>query len=178
MMRIAALAVALAATALADAAESGVASGSRTVIDGGNRQLAAGAALLRAGRYDEGIELTRAGLAAAERAIDRAAGLANLCAAYAAKRDAQRAIEHCTESIALHSANWRAYSNRAFAFVLAGRFADAQRDLEAAAAIAPAAGAPQLETIRAMIERGSQTAQLPLPPVPQLPTIRAPASAT
>src|SRR5690606_20189435 len=173
--------------ASAVAADGGGAVGSRTVIEGGNQQLSAGAAALRAGRYDEGIELTLAGLKRAASTVDRAAGLSNLCAAYAAKRDARRAIERCTESIALYPANWRAYSNRAFAFVLAGRVADAKRDWETAVELAPEAGAPQLETIREMIERASQTAQLapdeaqpPQPPQspqsPQSPTIRASAS--
>lgn len=177
MTRITVLALTLALGAVAPGAmaEGG---GSRTVVDGGNQQLAAGAAALRAGCYDEGIELTIAGLARAERAVDRAAGLSNLCAAYAAKRDARRAIERCTESIALYPANWRAFSNRAFAFVLAGRLADAQRDWQAAVELAPAAGAPQLETIREMIERASETAQLSAPAVPHWPTMRAAASAT
>jgi len=164
-----------AAVAAPAGAEGGDASGSRTVIGGGNQELAAGAAALRAGRYDEGIELTLAGLARAARAVDRAAGLANLCAAYAAKRDAPRAIERCTESIALYPSNWRAYSNRAYAFVLAGRIADARRDLETAVELAPDAGAPQLETIREMIERASRTARAD---APQLPAMRAAASAT
>ena len=68
-----------------------------------------------------------------------------------------------------------ALGNRAYAFVLAGRIADARRDLETAVELAPDAGAPQLETIREMIERASRTARAD---APQLPAMRAAASAT
>lgn len=185
MTQVIFVALTLGLAAAATAAEGGGPVGSRTVIEGGNEQLAAGAAALRMGRYDEGIELTLAGLERAERSVDRAAGLSNLCAAYAAKGDARLAIEHCSESIALYPGNWRAYSNRAFAYVLAGRLGDAKLDLARAVELAPASGAPQLETIREMIERASQTAyaapvgsERDVPAQSQSPTMRAPASAT
>ena len=66
----------------------------RTVIGGGNPLLAAGADAIRAGQYDEGIRLTNLGLERRETTeSDRAAALSNLCAAYAAKRLPDRAIE-------------------------------------------------------------------------------------
>jgi len=122
----------------------------RTVIGGGNDLLAAGADAIRAGQYDEGIRLTNLGLERRENpAADRAAALSNLCAAYAAKRMPDRAIELCTESIAVSEHNWRAFSNRSYAYWLKGMYAEATVDLDAAAAISP--NARQVEQIRAMI---------------------------
>ena len=122
----------------------------RTVIGGGNDLLAAGADAIRAGQYDEGIRLTNLGLERRENpAADRAAALSNLCAAYAAKRMPDRAIELCTESIAVSEHNWRAFSNRSYAYWLKGMFAEATIDLDAAAEISP--NARQVEQIRAMI---------------------------
>lgn len=128
----------------------------RTVIGGGNPLLAAGADAIRAGQYDEGIRLTNLGLERRDNPeSDRAAALSNLCAAYAAKRMPDRAIELCTESIAVSERNWRAFSNRSYAYWLKGMLAQATLDLDAAAAISP--NARQVEQIRAMInEAGLQ----------------------
>jgi hypothetical protein len=81
---------------------------SRTVLGGGNELLAAGAEMIRAGQYEDGIRLTTLG----ER-------------------------------------NWRAYSNRSYAFYLKGMYAQANADLEAAASISP--NARQVMQIRGMI---------------------------
>jgi tetratricopeptide (TPR) repeat protein len=122
----------------------------RTVIGGGNPLLAAGADAIRAGRYDEGIRLTNLGLERRDNnESDRAAALSNLCAAYAAKSMPDRAIELCTESIAVSEHNWRAFSNRSYAYWLKGMFAEATADLDAAASISP--NAKQVLQIRAMI---------------------------
>jgi tetratricopeptide (TPR) repeat protein len=128
----------------------------RTVIGGGNPLLAAGADAIRAGHYDEGIRLTTLGLERDDnKQADRAAALSNLCAAYAAKRMPDRAIELCTESIAVSENNWRAFSNRSYAYWLKGMYAQATVDLDAAAAISP--NAKQVQQIRAMInEAGLQ----------------------
>lgn len=112
----------------------------RTIIGGGNEFLSAGAEAIRAGRYDEGIRLTTLGL---ERynptTMDRAAALSNLCAAYAAKGEPDEAIEYCNQSLALNSSNWRAYSNRSYAYYLKRMYSEATFDLDAAAAINPRA---------------------------------------
>src|SRR6516164_2053497 len=68
---------------------------SRTVL-GTNDFLAQGAEQIRMRQYDEGIRLTSLGLAQAESITQRAAALSNLCAAYAAKGNADRAIDYCT----------------------------------------------------------------------------------
>ena len=75
--------------------------------------------------------------------------MSNLCAAYAAKRMPDRAIELCTESLAVSAQNWRAFSNRSYAYWLKGMYAEATVDLDAAAAISP--NAKQVQQIRAMI---------------------------
>lgn len=126
----------------------------RTVLQGGSELLSAGATAIRAGRYDEGILLTSQGL---ERdsppPVDRAAALSNLCAAHAAKAEPDRAIEYCSESLSLNRNNWRAYSNRAYAYLLKGMYSEATFDVDAAAAINPRA--EQVMTIKGLINESS-----------------------
>jgi len=122
---------------------------SRTVIGVGNEYLAAGAQAILARDYDEGIRLTQLGLDRGASQRDRAAGLSNLCAAFAAKGDADRAIERCTESIAINDANWRAYSNRSYAYYLKGRYREADSDLAIAIDMNPLAR--QIAQLRGMI---------------------------
>src|SRR5262245_53425481 len=104
---------------------------SRTVLGGGNENLSAGAEAIRAGLYEEGIRLTRLGLERSSKTTERAAALSNLCAAHAALGQTDRAIEACSESIELNAQNWRAYSNRSYAYYLKGMYAKASADLEA-----------------------------------------------
>lgn len=124
--------------------ESGFVLGERTPL------LAAGAEAIRAGRYEDGIRLTREGLdTESVSAWMRAAALANLCAAHAANGDPDGAIGYCNDSLAVDARNWRAFSNRAFAYWLKGQYAEAAADLELAAELAP--NAPQVRQIRALI---------------------------
>jgi len=125
---------------------------SRTII-GTNDALAEGAEQIRMRQYDEGIRLTNLGLAQAASVNERAAALSNLCAAYAAKGNADQAIDYCTQSIALREDNWRAYSNRSYAYYLKGRYREAHEDLDVAASINP--DAPTIEKIRGMINEKS-----------------------
>jgi tetratricopeptide (TPR) repeat protein len=129
---------------------------SRTVLGGGNELLAAGADAIRAGFYDEGIRLTNLGLQRPNNTeLDRAAALSNLCAAYAAKRLPDMAIEYCTQSLAINERSWRAFSNRSYAYWLKGMLPEAKLDLDAAAAIN--SDARQIAQIRGMInEAGLQ----------------------
>lgn len=122
---------------------------SRTVIGVGNEYLAAGAQAILARDYDEGIRLTQLGLDRGASQRDRAAGLSNLCAAFAAKGDADSAIARCTESIAINDANWRAYSNRSYAYYLKGRYREADSDLAVAIGMNPLAR--QIAQLRGMI---------------------------
>jgi tetratricopeptide (TPR) repeat protein len=129
---------------------------SRTIVGSGNEFLSAGSFAIRAGQYDDGIRLTELGLKRYHPSPrDRAAAYSNLCAAWAAKGEPDRAIEYCDQSLRLSSNNWRAYSNRSYAYFLKGMFAEATIDIDSAAAINP--DAYQVEQIRGMInEQGLQ----------------------
>jgi tetratricopeptide (TPR) repeat protein len=116
--------------------------------------LAAGADAIRAGRYDDGIRLTIDGLETETASpLLRAAALANICAAHAARNDPDNAIGYCDQALAIDARNWRAYSNRSYAYWLKGMYAEAAADLDSAAAIAP--GAPQIAQIRGLINEST-----------------------
>jgi tetratricopeptide (TPR) repeat protein len=122
---------------------------SRTVIGVANEYLAAGAEAIRAKQYDDGIRLTKVGLERPTSPRDRAAALSNLFAAHAAKNEPDLAIGYCTESLAINDANWRAYSNRAYAYYLKRMFDQADADLDVALAIN--SSARQMPQIRGMM---------------------------
>jgi tetratricopeptide (TPR) repeat protein len=121
------------------------------IVLGANELLSQGAEELRIGQYDEGIRLTTLGLSQAPSVNERAAALSNLCAGYAAKGkgSADKAIDYCTQSLALRDQNWRAYCNRSYAYYLKGQYKQAHDDLEVAASINP--DARQIAKIRGMI---------------------------
>ncbi len=125
--------------------------GSRTVLGVPvNESLAAGSKSIDAGDYDRGIEQTLLGLRdRGLSASERSAGLSNLCAAHAGKRQPETAVRYCTESLSLMPENWRALSNRSYAYWIMGRYPEAQADLDAASAINPRAR--QIAQIRGMI---------------------------
>jgi tetratricopeptide (TPR) repeat protein len=125
---------------------------SRTVL-GTNEYLAQGAQQILMRQYDEGIRLTSIGLVQATTINERAAALSNLCAAYAAKGNADKAIDYCTQSIGLREDNWRAYSNRSYAYYLKGQYREAHQDLDIAATINP--DASTIGKIRGMINEKS-----------------------
>lgn len=122
---------------------------SRTVLGAVNEYLAAGAEAIRVKQYDEGIRLTKLGLDRPASPRDRSAGLSNLCAAHAAKNEPDLAIGYCTESLGINDANWRAYSNRAYAYYLKRMFDEADSDLDVALSINP--DAKQMPQIRGMM---------------------------
>lgn len=122
---------------------------SRTVIGVSNEYLSAGAEAIRVKQYDEGIRLTKLGLERPTSPRDRAAALSNLCAAHAAKNEPDLAIGYCTESLTINEANWRAYSNRAYAYYLKRSFDEADKDLDVALSINP--NARQMPQIRGMM---------------------------
>jgi tetratricopeptide (TPR) repeat protein len=126
----------------------------RSVLGETQELLAAGADAIRVGRYDDGIRLTKLGLERdAPNPYEKSAAFANLCAAHAAKGQLDTAIRYCSDSLSLNESNWRAYSNRSYAYLLKGQYAEARIDLDAAAAIAPAAA--QVRQIRAMLNERS-----------------------
>jgi tetratricopeptide (TPR) repeat protein len=122
---------------------------SRTVLGVRNEFLYAGSQALVAKQYEEGIRLTKLGLELTTAPRDRASALSNLCAGYAAQNEPDVAIDYCTESLAINDDNWRAYSNRAYAYYLKRRFDEADRDLERALLINP--DARQMPEIRGMM---------------------------
>lgn len=122
---------------------------SRTVLGVVNEYLAAGAEAIRVKQYDEGIRLTKLGLERSSSPRDRAAALSNLCAAHAAKSEPDVAIGYCTESLEINNENWRAYSNRAYAYYLKRMFDEADTDLDVALSLNP--NARQMPQIRGMM---------------------------
>lgn len=126
----------------------------RLVFSDGNNLLAAGSQALRAGDYDEGIRLTRQGLEQpGNSAYLRTTALSNLCAAYAVKKEADAAIEYCSQSLEIDDENWRAFNNRAYAHWLKGMHTEAASDLEAASAINPSAS--EIAQIRGLINQST-----------------------
>ncbi len=121
-----------------------------TILGAGNEFLSAGTYAILVGDYEEGIRLTELGLTRFSPSLeDRAAALSNLCAAHAAIGAPDRAIEYCTQSLSLAGGNWRAYSNRAYAYLLKGMYSEATFDLDTAAAINPSA--KQVAEVRGML---------------------------
>jgi hypothetical protein len=105
---------------------------------GANEYLVAGSEAIRAGQFDDGIRLTLIGLERGNLgARDRAAGLANLCAAYVSKNEPDVALPYCDASLQLDDRNWRVYTARARAYLVKRMLAEAKRDNDAAAAINP-----------------------------------------
>jgi tetratricopeptide (TPR) repeat protein len=88
-----------------------------TVLGNDNQLLAEGSASLAAGRYEEGLRLTLAGLERPNNPNDEAAAYSNLCAGYAALKRWPEALPHCNRSLELDRHNWRTYNNRAAVFV-------------------------------------------------------------
>jgi len=125
-------------------------SDARSVFGSVNELLVAGAEAIRIGRYDEGIRLTQRGLERRDTSDqNRAAGLSNLCAAFAAKNSPDDAIDYCTQSLEISEINWQAWSNRSYAYWLKSMYDEAASDLNRAMAINDRAR--QLSQIRGML---------------------------
>ena len=126
------------------------------IVIGASPYLSAGADAIRAGDFDEGIRLTTIGLQRQARTLrDRAAGLANLCAAHVAKGEPDEAIPYCDAAIEIYDGNWRSFSNRSHAYLLQGMLEEAARDNAAAAALSP--NAAHVEMIRGMLNERNLT---------------------
>lgn len=120
-----------------------------TVIGPRNIALQDGANALLAGDAEEGIRLTLQGLRQANNARDRHTGWSNLCAGYVMQNQLETGLEYCDKVIAETDGHWRAYSNRALIYVKLKRYHEAERDLQAAEAIAPEART--IKAVRAML---------------------------
>jgi len=110
---------------------------SATVVGPSNAQLADGAAALEAGRIEDGIRLTLAGLNQPAPSQDRAAGHSNLCAGYAMLKQWDEALHHCNAALEIDGSNWRGFNNRAAVYVGKGEYELAMNDLRAGLEIAP-----------------------------------------
>jgi tetratricopeptide (TPR) repeat protein len=108
-----------------------------TVLGAPNQNLASGSVALEAGRFEDGIRLTLAGLEDVASHRDQAAGHANVCAGYAALKRWHEALPHCNRSLDLDRGNWRAFNNRAAVYVGLGMYDLAMIDVNAGLELAP-----------------------------------------
>lgn len=123
--------------------------GSTTVI-GSNVLLVEGASALSNGDWKRGIQLTELGLASTVSPDDRAVGLANLCAGYAALKEFDKALEHCNRSLELQEHNWRTWQNRAACHLGLGKIEESLQDVQRGLELNPGADTLQqtLDIIR------------------------------
>ena len=112
---------------------------SRTVIGPSNIDLADGAAALRIGDVEEGVMLTQRGLRSAASERDRVAGYSNLCAGLIMLSRYEEAVEACDSAIMLNDRHWRAFSNRALAYIKLQRYPEAERDIRRGEELNPTA---------------------------------------
>jgi tetratricopeptide (TPR) repeat protein len=110
---------------------------SATVLENGNPLLAEGAASLAAGRHEEGIRLTLAGLERPNNPGDEAVAHSNLCAGYAALKRWSQALTHCNRSLELDRRNWHTLNNRAAVFVGLGLYELAVTDVNTGLTLDP-----------------------------------------
>ncbi|MDH3429409.1 MAG: hypothetical protein OEQ14_05280 [Gammaproteobacteria bacterium] len=122
---------------------------SKTVIGPGNAELADGAKALLAGDGKEGVRLTLLGLRYAVSRRDRLTGMSNLCAGYIMLEQLETAISYCDQVLEESDQHWRAYSNRALAYVKLERFDEAEQDLQKAEALAE--NARTVKIVRSML---------------------------
>ena len=122
---------------------------SKTVIGPENPDLYNGANALLAGDAEEGVRLTLRGLAGASNHRERETGNANLCAGYILLEQLEEALTYCDRVLEQNESHWRAYSNRALAYIKLQRYEEAEQDLQHAEAIAP--NSRKVKTVRAML---------------------------
>ena len=139
---------------LANPAWSAEHMGSKTVVGPTNSLLSEGTAALEAGRIEEGIQLTLAGLGVASTTQEKAAGHSNACAGYVLLKQWPEALAQCNAALVLDKSNWRTFNNRASIYVEKGLFDLAMRDLEAGLALAP--GAPTLHESLRILQRNKR----------------------
>ncbi len=123
---------AFAVAGLCLASLSAIAQQNTTVLGPSNPDLYNGANALLAGDAEEGVRLTLLGLKFERSGRDRLTGLANLCAGYIMLGQLETALTYCDQVLEQNDDYWRAYSNRALAYVKLGRFEEAEQDLQKA----------------------------------------------
>ena len=121
----------------------------KTVIGPRNPLLAQGADALLNGDYEEGVELTRKGLAVAQGRKKYKTGLTNLCAGYYMMGQLQPALDACNEVVELDPNFWRAYNNRALVLLAMGRYEESAADVDKGIELRP--NARKLQRTRAKL---------------------------
>jgi tetratricopeptide (TPR) repeat protein len=104
---------------------------------GQNVYLSDGARALQLKDFDEGIRLTLMGLRHEPSRRDRALALSNLCAGYVGIKQYGLALESCNAALDIRPRLWRAYNNRALAYLGQNRLAAARQDVEQGLSINP-----------------------------------------
>jgi tetratricopeptide (TPR) repeat protein len=120
-----------------------------TVLGPSNADLHAGANALLAGDAEEGVRLTLLGLRYEGNSRNRVTGLSNLCAGYIMLGQPEEGLKYCAEVLEQDDQYWRAYSNRALAYMQLDRLEEAEQDLQKAEAIA--ANARTVKIVRSML---------------------------
>jgi len=120
-----------------------------TVLGPNNPDLHAGANALLAGDAEEGVRLTLLGLKYEGGGRDRITGLSNLCAGYIMLGQLEEGVKVCDQVLEQNDDYWRAYSNRALAYIKLGRLKEAEQDLQKAEAIAE--NARTVKVVRSML---------------------------
>jgi tetratricopeptide (TPR) repeat protein len=126
-----------------------VAQENKTVIGPRNADLYHGANALLAGDAEEGVRLTMRGLQTETSRQDRITAMSNLCAGYIMLEKLDTAVSYCDQVIEQNDRHWRAYSNRALAYIKLARYEEAEQDLQKAEALA--ANSRKVKTVRAML---------------------------
>lgn len=109
----------------------------RHASDAGLPFIVRGAQALEAGRIEEGLALTQAGLARDPGPKATAVAFANLCAGYAMLKRYDEALPRCNRAIVLDPRDWHPYNNRAAIFTARGQYELAMADVKAGLALAP-----------------------------------------
>lgn len=100
-----------------------------TIIGPSNPDLQEGANQLLAGNAKEGVRLTLLGLNLTANRRDKVTALSNLCAGYILLEQYETALDYCNQAIDVNEQHWRAYNNRALAYLKLKRFEEAKRDV-------------------------------------------------
>ena len=126
-----------------------VAQESKTVIGPSNPDLHNGANALLAGDAEEGVRLTLLGLQHEPSSRNRLIAMSNLCAGYIMLEELDIALSYCNQVLEKSDRNWRAYSNRALAYVILERYEEAEQDLQKAESLST--NARNVKIVRSML---------------------------
>ena len=113
-----------------------------------NVDLYEGAQALMAGDGEEGVRLTRRGLASAQGVRELRSAHGNLCAGYVMIDRPEQALVHCNWVLERHPDHWKTYNNRALAYMALGRLDEAEADIRRGQEINP--NSKTLKIVRGM----------------------------